>query len=195
MNALIYQPGDLGYRLPNPFSNPYEKRCLPAPVSYSPLAEGQGAGRGLGNGISGPKCHRLREKVYQFFFHNHNSLYHSHRRVLRLNPNPKVKREFLWASGLPGNPARTSFLLRRYLQFFVKRCQLDPTRFAELATQINEACHDLQIEIPSVRAFAGIEHLEDLLKLLQSLMQKQGAFQFELAVAAILQFAGLRSLE
>lgn len=195
MNALIYQPGDLGYRLPNPFSNPYEKRCLPAPLSKSTSDEEPGESRGLGNGISGPKCHRLREKVYQFFFHNHNSLYNSHRRVLRVNPNPKVKREFLWAQTLPGNPARTSFLLRRYLQLFVKRCQVDPTRFEELASHLDEACFDLQIEIPSVRAFADIPHLEELLSLLHSLLQKQGAFQFELAVAAILQFAGLRELD
>ena len=186
MNALIYQPGDLGYRRPNPFSNPYEKRSLAAPVRY-----GLGNDSTQSNGISGPKCHRLQEKIYHFFFHNHHSLYRSQRRVLHLNTNRKIQGRLNWVEALPGNPARTNFLLKRYLQLFVKRCQLDPTRFETMAVQLYHTCKDLELHIPTVRAFAAIPHLDDLLQLLKSLLQKTGAFQFELAVAAIFQFAGL----
>ncbi len=168
---LNFEPGDHNYQPVDPFSNPYNKRSLAANVTY---------------GKMGPKFQKIEDSTYDLKFYNYSNLYSDRKLKPRYQINPKVKREVIKKEFLIGNSVRSDFLLKSYLGKFLNDIKEDRDGLERQASKLYEVCRQNDFKVEWVESFRGIKNFEEFYQLIDSLILKAGAFQFELAVSAIL---------
>ena len=174
MKPLLYEPGDLNYVKPNPFSNPFAKRRL---ASETTLSRGSA------------QCRVSWEAGYGLRYYNQSSIFEERRLRNRLKLNPNPQRKISWVEDAAGNDLRSEFLLGRLLSRIISDCRRNPMLFQGHVLRLRQALNFEGIEIAFVEAFERISSFQELLGLLESIAQKPGAFQFELAAAALVQYA------
>ncbi|MDX2471545.1 MAG: hypothetical protein QNL04_13310 [SAR324 cluster bacterium] len=172
--SLNFEPGDHNYQPVDPFSNPYNKRSLAANVVYGKL---------------GPKFRTIGDSTYDLKFYNISKLYLDRNLKPKYQINPKVKREVIKKEFLMGNSVRADFLLKSYLNKFLVDIQRDRDGLENHANKLWELCNLHNFKVEWVESFRGIPNFDEFYQLIDSLVRKAGAFQFDLAVSAILIYA------
>lgn len=172
---LQFELGENNYRLERHSKNPFERRVM---AEAKTLFE------------SAPQHLKIGEVGYGLKYFT-GCTPHLRRRVnftalASFKPN-QIKPIF--KKDLPSNPKLFQFNLRRFVRVATLRFKSNPFDLRELATEISLLAEHANYKIPHLKAFDKIESHERFLRLLESISQKEGPFQFEFLMAAILQYS------
>ncbi len=162
----------MNYRQPNPFYNPFDKRRIAPAVRRR---------------LNAPQCPVVDERGYGLRFYNQVSVFQKRGLGFRGSLASSIQRRSVWQVPCLGNGQRASSLLRLFLHRLIKDCKEKPVLFQDNAEKLRQMMKEEGLEILHFQAFEQIWSLDQLWELLESILEKNGVFQFDLAAAAVLQ--------